>query len=64
VTSTAQLKVLQERDLSRDDCVALGITMEARLRRVAGHRHLLKLREALKRELKIETESMERRSAE
>ncbi len=39
------------------------LDVEPRLRRVAGHRHLRKLREALKRELKIETESVERRPA-
>lgn len=39
------------------------LDIEPRLRRVMGHRHLPKLREALKRELKIEMESVQNRAA-
>jgi putative transposase len=39
------------------------LDIEPRLRRVIGHRHLPKLREALKRELKIETGTAEKKAA-
>ncbi len=39
------------------------LDIEPRLRKVVGYRHLPKLREALKRELKIETETSKRKAA-
>ena len=39
------------------------VDIEPRLRKVMGYRHLPKLREALKRELKIETKTSKRKAA-
>ena len=39
------------------------VDIEPRLRKVVGYRHLFKLREALKRELEIDTKTSKRKAA-